>query len=283
MTRKLFGTDGVRGVAGELLTAELALALGRAATRTDRRSSARRCWSSATRASRARCSGGARRRRQRRRRRRAARRRAADAGGAAADRALRLRPRGVLSASHNPYRGQRHQVLRRRRLQALRRGRAGDRARARAARCRRRRGREPRSGAIRELRGARRGLPARAARALRASSTCAGCDVLLDCANGATYEVAPEIFRRLGASVTVLADAPDGRNINAGCGSTHVDELAARCVRGRTRARLRLRRRRRPRARGRRARRGRRRRRAARARGAAPARATGASAATAWR
>ena len=54
----------------------------------------------------------------------------------------------------------------------------------------------------------------------------AGLDVVLDCANGATYRVAPEIFRRLGANVTVLAASPDGRNINAGCGSTHVEELA---------------------------------------------------------
>ena len=57
-------------------------------------------------------------------------------------------------------------------------------------------------------------------------------DVLLDCANGATYEVAPEIFRRLGATVTVLADAPDGRNINAGCGSTHIQRSAERVVAG---------------------------------------------------
>ena len=54
-----------------------------------------------------------------------------------------------------------------------------------------------------------------------------GTRVALDCAHGATYQAAPEIFRRLGATVDVLADAPDGRNINAGCGSTHVDALAA--------------------------------------------------------
>jgi phosphoglucosamine mutase len=53
----------------------------------------------------------------------------------------------------------------------------------------------------------------------------AGVDVVLDCAHGATYQAAPEIFRRLGATVTVLADEPDGRNINAGCGSTHLDLL----------------------------------------------------------
>ncbi|MGI8413934.1 MAG: phosphoglucosamine mutase [Solirubrobacteraceae bacterium] len=48
--------------------------------------------------------------------------------------------------------------------------------------------------------------------------------VLLDCANGAAYKAAPEIFRRLGAQVDVIADQPDGRNINDGCGST---DLAA--------------------------------------------------------
>jgi phosphoglucosamine mutase len=50
--------------------------------------------------------------------------------------------------------------------------------------------------------------------------------ILLDCANGAAYHVGPEIFRRLGADVDVIADEPDGRNINAGCGSTHIDGLA---------------------------------------------------------
>jgi phosphoglucosamine mutase len=52
--------------------------------------------------------------------------------------------------------------------------------------------------------------------------------IVLDCANGATYRAAPEIFRRLGAEVEVLADDPDGRNINDGCGSTHIDHLAGR-------------------------------------------------------
>jgi phosphoglucosamine mutase len=53
-----------------------------------------------------------------------------------------------------------------------------------------------------------------------------GSRIALDCANGATHRAAPEIFRRLGAEVDVLAAAPDGRNINAGCGSTHVEALA---------------------------------------------------------
>ncbi len=52
-----------------------------------------------------------------------------------------------------------------------------------------------------------------------------GTRVLLDCAHGATFRVAPEIFRRLGAEVDVIADAPDGRNINAGVGSTHIEAL----------------------------------------------------------
>jgi phosphoglucosamine mutase len=51
--------------------------------------------------------------------------------------------------------------------------------------------------------------------------------ILLDCANGATFRAAPEIFRRLGAEVHALADQPDGRNINAGCGSTHLEALSA--------------------------------------------------------
>jgi phosphoglucosamine mutase len=49
--------------------------------------------------------------------------------------------------------------------------------------------------------------------------------ILLDCANGATYRAAPEIFRRLGAEVDVIANDPDGRNINAGVGSTHMGQL----------------------------------------------------------
>src|SRR5919198_5414569 len=51
--------------------------------------------------------------------------------------------------------------------------------------------------------------------------------VLLDCANGATYQAAPEIFRRLGADVGVLADQPNGTNINDNCGSTHLGRLKA--------------------------------------------------------
>jgi phosphoglucosamine mutase len=56
--------------------------------------------------------------------------------------------------------------------------------------------------------------------------------IVLDCANGATFRAAPEIFRRLGADVHVLADRPDGRNINDGCGSTHLETLRSEISRG---------------------------------------------------
>jgi len=48
-----------------------------------------------------------------------------------------------------------------------------------------------------------------------------GMKIVIDCANGATYHVAPEVFRELGAEVHELATSPDGLNINAHCGSTH--------------------------------------------------------------
>jgi phosphoglucosamine mutase len=56
--------------------------------------------------------------------------------------------------------------------------------------------------------------------------------ILLDCANGATYRAAPEVFRRLGAEVETIADDPDGRNINHGCGSTHLAQITERMAAG---------------------------------------------------
>ena len=53
-----------------------------------------------------------------------------------------------------------------------------------------------------------------------------GSKVLLDCAHGATYRAAPAIFSELGAEVIAVATEPDGRNINAGVGSTHIEKLA---------------------------------------------------------
>jgi phosphoglucosamine mutase len=52
-----------------------------------------------------------------------------------------------------------------------------------------------------------------------------GLRVVIDCANGASSDVAPEAFRRAGADVITIGAAPDGLNINSGCGSTHLEAL----------------------------------------------------------
>jgi phosphoglucosamine mutase len=49
--------------------------------------------------------------------------------------------------------------------------------------------------------------------------------VVVDCANGASSDVAPEALRRAGAEVITIGTAPDGLNINSGCGSTHLEAL----------------------------------------------------------
>lgn len=55
-----------------------------------------------------------------------------------------------------------------------------------------------------------------------------GIRIILDCANGASYRVAPLIFEELGAEVITIGVEPDGMNINKGCGSLHPAELAAK-------------------------------------------------------
>ena len=55
-----------------------------------------------------------------------------------------------------------------------------------------------------------------------------GLRIALDCANGAAYQAAPTLFRRLNADVEVFAAEPDGTNINAGCGATNPSFLAER-------------------------------------------------------
>jgi phosphoglucosamine mutase len=246
MAGKLFGTDGVRGVAGEFLTAELAFALGQAATRQtgverpqvlivrDTRESGEMLQAAV--AAGVSAAGG-------------------DAllGGVLPTPAAplligryRFDLAAVLSASHNPYQDNgikffggdgyklsdetelviERELERADRLGPHNRGSIGDAATGGSAP-----GAPPAIGRVRELRGA----PEDYLRELHtrfAELDLGGLDVLLDCANGATYHVAPEIFRRLGAKVTVTADAPDGRNINAGSGSTHVDALAARLIAG---------------------------------------------------
>jgi phosphoglucosamine mutase len=54
-----------------------------------------------------------------------------------------------------------------------------------------------------------------------------GLRIVADCANGASAAVAPELFRRLGGDVTLLNIAPNGQNINLGCGALHPDWVAA--------------------------------------------------------
>ncbi len=49
--------------------------------------------------------------------------------------------------------------------------------------------------------------------------------IVIDCANGATYQVAPELFKRLGADVESIYTEPDGKNINESCGSQHPEAL----------------------------------------------------------
>ncbi len=52
--------------------------------------------------------------------------------------------------------------------------------------------------------------------------------IVIDCANGASSALAPELFKRLGANVVAINAAPDGRNINLNCGSLHIDSLRER-------------------------------------------------------
>jgi phosphoglucosamine mutase len=230
MARRLFGTDGVRGVAGEFLTAELALALGRAATHQTGAERPQVLIIRDTRESgemlQAALAAGV-----------------ASAGGDALLGGVLPTPAAplligrygfdlaaVLSASHNPFQDNGIKFF------AGDGYKLGDEAElAIEAELESAREAAPQApgtiGRIRELRGA----PEDYMRELHTRFSeldLHGLDVLLDCANGATHDVAPEIFRRLGADVSVIADAPDGRNINAGCGSTHVEALAARVLAG---------------------------------------------------
>jgi phosphoglucosamine mutase len=221
MARKLFGTDGVRGLAGEFLTAELALALGRAVTEQTGTERPQVLVIRDTRESgemlQAALAAGV-----------------SSAGGDALLGGVLPTPAAplllgrygfdlaaVLSASHNPYQDNGVKFF------ASDGYKLSDDTERTIERVLER---EPQAagatiGRVRELRGA----PEDYLRELHtrfAELDLSGLDVLLDCANGATYHVAPEIFRRLGAKVSVIADQPDGRNINAGCGSTHVAALA---------------------------------------------------------
>ena len=57
-----------------------------------------------------------------------------------------------------------------------------------------------------------------------------GFRIVLDCANGAAFKLGPELFRSIGADVVAMFVSPDGRNINADCGSLHLEGLQKRVV-----------------------------------------------------
>jgi phosphoglucosamine mutase len=61
-------------------------------------------------------------------------------------------------------------------------------------------------------------------------STFGGLRIVMDCAHGAAYELGPQVFREMGAEVITIGDRPNGLNINDGCGSTHPERLKAAVV-----------------------------------------------------
>jgi phosphoglucosamine mutase len=221
-TRKLFGTDGVRGEAGTFLTAELATALGRAATLA---SDGKRPQVLVVRDTResgpmleAALAAGV-----------------AAAGGDALLAGVLPTPAvsvlvrrhgldlgAVVSASHNPFGDNGIKFF------SAQGAKLGDEAEAQIEELIDGSAAGHGVGRVRELQGALEDY-------LRELSTAYALDlgglrVLLDCANGATHRAAPATFERLGARVESIAAGPDGRNINAGCGSTHIDHLAGAIV-----------------------------------------------------
>jgi phosphoglucosamine mutase len=218
--RKLFGTDGVRGEAGTFLTAELATALGRAATASleaerpqvlivrDTRESGP-MLESALAAGIAAAGGDAL------------------LGGvlptpaaAILVKRLGLDLAAVVSASHNPYRDNGIKFF------SAQGTKLDDETQARMESLIEAEPGTAEPGHVRELNGGLEDY----LRALEAAFPLdlSGHTVMLDCANGATFRAAPAIFERLGATVEAIAVEPDGRNINDGCGSTHLDLLAGR-------------------------------------------------------
>jgi phosphoglucosamine mutase len=216
--RRLFGTDGVRGEAGTFLTAELATSLGRAATASleaprpqvlivrDTRESGP-MLESALAAGIAAAGGDAL------------------LGGvlptpaaAVLVKRLGLDLAAVVSASHNPYRDNGIKFF------SSQGTKLDDEAEAKMEALVGADHGPVEPGHVRELNGGLEDY----LRALEAAFQIdlSGRKVMLDCANGATFRAAPAIFERLGAEVETIAAEPDGRNINADCGSTHLGRLA---------------------------------------------------------
>jgi phosphoglucosamine mutase len=218
--RKLFGTDGVRGEAGTFLDAELATSLGRAAVASleaerpqvlivrDTRESGPML--EAALAAGIAAGGGD----------------ALLAGVLPTPAAAILVKRlgvdlaAVVSASHNPYRDNGIKFFDHRGVKL------DDEVEARIESLLDRSPGSPHPGRVRELNGALADYLRELETAFRLDLS--GRRVMLDCANGATFQAAPAIFERLGATVETIGTEPDGRNINDGCGSTHVESLAER-------------------------------------------------------
>jgi phosphoglucosamine mutase len=219
-SRKLFGTDGVRGEASTFLSAELATALGRAVTASLEADRPQVLIVRDTRESgpmlEAALAAGI-----------------AAAGGdallggvlptpaaAILVKRLGLDLAAVVSASHNPFHDNGIKFFDGQGVKLA------DEVEARIEALIDEAPAAERPGHVRELNGGLEDY-------LRELSSAfpfdlSGRKVVLDCANGATHRAAPAIFERLGAEVEVIGVEPDGRNINAGCGSTHMDLLSER-------------------------------------------------------
>jgi phosphoglucosamine mutase len=218
-SRKLFGTDGVRGEAGTFITAELATTLGRAVTTAleaerpqvlivrDTRESGPMLESAL--AAGVAAAGGE-----------------ALLGGvlptpaaAILVRKLGLDLAAVVSASHNPFQDNGIKFF------SSQGTKLGDELEERIEVLAAEAPTSVPPGRVRELNG---GLDDYL-RELEAHFPLdlSGRHVVLDCANGATHRAGPAIFERLGATVETIGVEPDGRNINAGCGSTHMEAVAA--------------------------------------------------------
>jgi phosphoglucosamine mutase len=214
--RRFFGTDGVRGPVGELLTPDLAVRLGRAAALeadSDRPQVLiiRDTRESGPMLEEALAAGIA-------------------AGGGDAmlggvlptpaasvlARRLSFDLAGVVSASHNPYSDNGIKFFNSRGTKLDDETELAIEARLD----------DPTAGRVGRV------LPLEGSfddyiRALRTTLALdlSGRRIALDCANGATHRAAPAIFRALGAELAPTAVEPDGRNINEGCGSTHPESL----------------------------------------------------------
>jgi phosphoglucosamine mutase len=214
--RKLFGTDGVRGPVGELLTPDLAVRLGRAAALVVEPERPQVLIVRDTRESgpmleEALAAGIA-------------------AGGGEAmiagvlptpaasvlTRRLSFDLAAVVSASHNPFEDNGIKFF-------DSRGTKLDDELEAAIEARLEEETGSRDGGDRTLEGAFDDYM----RELRTTFALdlSGLKVALDCANGATHRAAPVIFSALGAEVVPMGVEPDGRNINADCGSTHPEKL----------------------------------------------------------